>query len=385
MKKLSRNDNILTLLHTKDWNSIASLLNALPTSSWNSHEYFAKGMLLAFGPLTLRDLTEAITAIEQASLLEPQNTKYLTILSELYLQTKRMPLAMRAATLARSLAHHDPLTGITLGRVAWACGERDLAYQTFSQVSRQIPSSKPHVIALLKKLTLPLEPFWQQPRTGKRIVLSRMTSRHRSFLSFCRRNQAFQHQYHLFQDSSQEGIERDLKEAERPTSETKKISWVIETNERPIGLASLVGIDFNNLRAEILIGIPNERAFGMGLEATLLVMEFAFSVVKLSKLFSYVYSDNIISQQNTMHLGFRQEGLLRSHVFDPISKQPLDLFINGCLSYEFFNNQKLMTLANRLLGRTPQQPSEGQVQLAGAVKPEELMLQIASALTDQTT
>ena len=385
MREISRKDNILKLLYTKDWNSIASHLSTLPTPAWNSHDFFAKGMLLAFGPLTLRNLTEAITAIEHASLLEPQNTKYLTILSELYLQTKRMPLAMRAATLARSLAHHDPLTGITLGRVAWACGERDLAYQTFSQVIQQIPSSKTHVIALLKKLTLPLEPFWQQPYIGKRIVLSRMTSKHRSFLASCRNNQEFQHQYHLFQDSSQEGVERDLKEAERPPSETKKISWVIETNECSIGLASLVGIDFNNSRAEILIGIPNDRAFGMGLEAALLVMEFAFSVVKLSKLFSYVYSDNIKSQQNTMHLGFRQEGLLRSHIFDPISKQPLDLFINGCLSYEFFNNQKLMVLANRLLGRTPQQPSEGQMQLVGTAKPEELMLQIASALTEQST
>ena len=86
-----------------------------------------------------------------------------------------------------------------------------------------------------------------------------------------------------------------------------------------------------------------------------------------------------------MHLGFRQEGLLRSHVVDPISEQPLDLFINGCLSHEFFNNQKLMVLANRLLGRTPHDPSEGQMQLPGAAKPEELMLQIANALTDQTT
>lgn len=382
MIKQSEEDDISRLLHKKDWITLAKFLEALPTESWTGKTYFAKGMLLAFGPVSLRNVQGAITAIEHASILEPENTRLLTILSELYLQSKRLPMAMHAVTLAKMRAQQDPLIGITFGRIAWACGEKDLAYRAFTQVCQQIPADKSSLIPLLKTLTLSLAPFWQQTYKGKRVVLARMTSKYRDFLFSCRKNHDFQHHYHLFQDSSPEGIERDLKEAERSPFETKKISWVIEINDRPIGLASLVGIDFNNSRAEILIGIPDDRTFGIGLEATLLVMEFAFSVIKLSKLFSYVYSDNIQSQENTLHLGFRQEGLLRSHVIDPISKQPLNLFVNGCLSDEFYQNDKLMALANRLLGRIPRQPDNEQIHLSAAAKtPEELILRIASALS----
>lgn len=382
MIKQSEEDDISRLLHKKDWITLAKFLEALPTESWTGKTYFAKGMLLAFGPASLRNVQGAIAAIEHASILQPENTRLLTILSELYLQSKRLPMAMHAVTLAKMRAQQDPLIGITFGRIAWACGEKDLAYRAFTQVCQQIPADKSSLIPLLKTLTLSLAPFWQQTYKGKRVVLARMTSKHRDFLFSCRKNRDFQHHYHLFQDSSPEGIERDLKEAERSPFETKKISWVIEINDRPIGLASLVGIDFNNSRTEILIGIPDDRTFGIGLEATLLVMEFAFSVIKLSKLFSYVYSDNIQSQENTLHLGFRQEGLLRSHVIDPISKQPLNLFVNGCLSDEFYQNDKLMALANRLLGRIPRQPDNEQIHLSAAAKtPEELILRIASALS----
>lgn len=386
MIKQTQKDTALELLHAKNWKALAEFLDELPAELWNSSTSFAKGMLSAFGPAPFRNLPGAIAAIEQASILEPSNTRYLTVLSELYLQSKQLPMAMHAATLARALARQDPLTGIALGRIAWTCGERNLAYRAFNEVCQQIPAGKSHLIPLLKTVTLSLAPFWQQTCTGKRIVLSRMTSRHRSFLSFCRSNRDFQRHYHLFQDPSPEGIERDLREAERSPFETKKIAWIIEMDDRPIGLASLVGIDFNNSRAEILIGVPDERTFGIGLEATLLAMEFAFSTVKLSKLFSYVYSDNPDSQKNTLHLGFRQEGLLRSHVIDPVSKQPLDLFVNGCLADEFFHNKKLMALANRLLGRIPQQPAKEQTQPPVPAKtPDELILRIANALSGDNT
>ena len=83
-------------------------------------------------------------------------------------------------------------------------------------------------------------------------------------------------------------------------------------------------------------------------------MEFAFSKIGIHKLISYVYGDNPKSQRNTLHLGFQQEGLLKSHVVDPASGERLDLYINGCLSTEFFQNKTLMKLASRLLGRVPE-------------------------------
>ena len=376
-------DIISKLLRTKNWKALGSFLNELPVSAWNSEAHFAKGSLLAFGPKPNRDIPEAIKAIEFALILNPSNVSYQAVLSELYVQSKRFVMAMHAATLARTLATGDPLIGLTLARVAWVCGERDLAYRTFSEIMQQIPEDKSYLIPLIKILTLSLAPFWQNPCEGKRVVLTRMTFKHREFLATCRNNHNFQHHYHLFQDASPEGIARDLKETERSPFETKKITWIIELNDQPIGLASLVGIDFNNLRAEILVGVPNERSFGISLEATLLVMEFAFSTLKLTKLFSYVYSDNPMSQKNTLHLGFQQEGLLRSHVIDPVTKQSLDLFVNGCLSNDFFQNTKLMSMAKRLLGRIPDKPAKEELQLIGlARKPEELIMRIAKALAN---
>ncbi|MDD2761136.1 MAG: GNAT family N-acetyltransferase [Methylomonas sp.] len=371
--------DLSVLLQTRNWRGVGDYLDALPVESWDAAAYFAKGLLLAFGPVSSKNLNDAADCLETACQLDPVNRRYRNTLSELYLQLKRPALALHTATIARMHAPHDPLSGIALGKAAWFCGEHNLALRAFNEVCGQISEDKAEIIADLKVLTLPLEPFWQQACQGNRLTLVRTAARHREFLLACRRNRDFQRQYHRFQAGTPEAIEQELNEAKRPPLETRKITWVVERQGQPLGLAALVDLDIVNSRAEILIGFPDKLGFGIGLEATLLVMEFAFSKLGLSKLVSYVYGDNPLSQANTQHLGFRREGLLDSHVADPTSGERIDLYINGCLSTDFFSNARLMALAKRLLGRTLQ-PAPLRASKS-VTSPEMLMVKIAQALT----
>lgn len=65
-----------------------------------------------------------------------------------------------------------------------------------------------------------------------------------------------------------------------------------------------------------------------------------------------MYGDNHFSQKNTIHLGFEQEGLLKSHVYDPQSDSRLDLYVNGLLEEQFKQNPYYNLMAKKLLGRS---------------------------------
>lgn len=350
---------LTALLLARNWQAVKTILDSTHPDTLDSQGYFAKGFLLAFGPEHQRNFTEAFHSLETAHRLEPTNLQYLNTLSEAYLQAKRPAMALRMATQAAQLSPGNLFTAIALGRAAWLCNEKEFALSAFEEAYRLTPSNQPSLKEHLYAITFSLAPFWKEPCQGRRIVLVRLEPRHRDFLMSCRRNTGFQHHYHLFQDSSNEAIERDLRLANRSPLETKRISWVVEKNNNPIGLAELVDLNFNNARAEILVGFPEKQPFGISLEATLLIMEFAFSKIGLYKLVSYVYGDNFESQRNTLHLGFQQEGLLRAHVIDPASKERLDLYNNSCLSTEFFQNKNLMRLASKLLGRIPEPDNTG--------------------------
>ncbi len=346
--------DLALLLQEKNWSAVKAHLAVTPPAAFNALCHFALGMLSAFGEAADRNLAVAIPHLERAAQLEPGNVKYLTLLSEAYLQAHLPDMALRVAKQAGACEPENYFALIALGRAAVGCGERDLARISYSEAHRLVPGDLANLKAQLLAMSFDLEPFWHEPQRGKRVVLVRLEARHAGYLLACRRNSTFQHCYHLFQQPTPQAVECDVLDARRSCRDSKKMAWVVERNGTPIGLAELVEIDFNNLKAEILIGFPETQPYGISLEAALLLMEFAFAKIGLRKLISHVYSDNPQSQRNTLHLGFHQEGLLRAQVIDPVSKAPLDLLINGCLAAEFFNNVALMKMANKLLGRTPQ-------------------------------
>lgn len=335
-----RQAKLNSLLLAEDWPAVKNYLDSIHPDKFDGQTYFAKGVLLAFGKTPHKKITDAIHHLEIAHRLAPTNIHYLNTLSEAYLQAKRPTMALHTSTQTTLLAPGDLFSAIALGRAAWFCGEKELSQSSLRKAYHLTP---PNQIALkehLQAIIFGTAAFWREPCLGKRISLVRMELKHRDFLLSCRRNTKFQHQYNLFQDISSNAIERDLQACTKPPIETKRICWIVEKNGQPIGLAELVDLNLINSRLEFLIGFPEEQPFGISLEATLLVIEFAFSKIGAHKLISYVYGDNPNSQRNTLHLGFQQEGLLKSHVVDPVSGERLDLYINGYFIFWFFSKQK---------------------------------------------
>lgn len=195
---------------------------------------------------------------------------------------------------------------------------------------------------------------------GKKFILEnvkliRLSSQHIDFIHQCRTDPLFQNNYNIFQGDSLEVIKEDLKRSESSPLETNKIDWIVVKNDKPVGLSSLVNLDMKNSRAELLVGFPNKISHSASLESTILVIEFAFCTLGLKKLYSYVYVNNQNGQRNTLHLGFEQEGYLKSHIFNPSTGERLDLYVNAYFPETFFSDQRIIKMAKRLLGRRPRQ------------------------------
>lgn len=90
---------------------------------------------------------------------------------------------------------------------------------------------------------------------------------------------------------------------------------------------------------------------GIGVEASLLVFDFAFNQQRLNKLLTYVYGSNLQAQASTLALGFRQEGHLKNHFYLGEKAGFCDVFQNGMLQNEFRENARLKRLSLKLLGR----------------------------------
>ncbi|MDT8407096.1 MAG: GNAT family protein [Methylococcales bacterium] len=147
--------------------------------------------------------------------------------------------------------------------------------------------------------------------------------------------------------------QRIEQEAQTLPQSQKRLEWVIlETQQtQPIGLASLADYQATHGRAELLVGIVDSAQAHRrsALEATLLVMDFAFNLAQLHKLLSFVYDYNHYAQRNTLHLGFRQEGFLVDHI--NTRKGLVSLYQNALLRREFVEHPRLARLSKRLLGR----------------------------------
>lgn len=209
-----------------------------------------------------------------------------------------------------------------------------------------------------------LQPLGLAPLQGRRLRLERRAPQHADFIWKCRQNRRFWELYRMTDDPNEtiEQIHDKLVEENKLLPhQLRWLEWVIVRidENKPIGLAAVADYQPQHQRGEFLIGIvdPQEQKAGIGLEASLLVMDFAFNYLKLHKFMSFVYGYNQASQQNTLQLGFIQEGLFREHMFIP-EKGYIDLYQNGLLESDFRNNPRLAKLSQRLLGYdiTPSPP-----------------------------
>ena len=202
---------------------------------------------------------------------------------------------------------------------------------------------------------------WLHLLLAGRICLRRFAAADVDFLWECYSNPDFMRLYNRFMPMpySKDALADKLQEeAKAHPLQNLSIKWLIGVTSannslRPIGMASLVDIQMQHRRAELLIGIPkpDDRTAGAGLTATLLIMDFVFNHVGLNKLTTFVYSDNYPSQKNNTALGFTRESFLRDHLWHPETQQFIDLYGNGMTLADFRGSSRLAKLSKRLLGR----------------------------------
>ncbi|MBM7553203.1 GNAT family N-acetyltransferase [Thalassobacillus pellis] len=96
-------------------------------------------------------------------------------------------------------------------------------------------------------------------------------------------------------------------------------SYIIELNENnmPIGIVSLVHIDYKNRNAECIIDIGNKDYWGKGYgtQAMTLLLNYSFYELNLHKVYLRVFSFNQRAIHLYERLGFEKEGELKDQIF----------------------------------------------------------------------
>ncbi|EXG83685.1 acetyltransferase, ribosomal protein N-acetylase [Clostridium sp. ASBs410] len=98
---------------------------------------------------------------------------------------------------------------------------------------------------------------------------------------------------------------------------SKSYIIVERKSEKPIGVTSLINIDYKNRNAECIIDIGDKEVWGKGYgtEAMKLIIDFGFLEMNLHRIFLRVFSFNCRAIKLYEKLGFQQEGKLRESIF----------------------------------------------------------------------
>ncbi len=119
-----------------------------------------------------------------------------------------------------------------------------------------------------------------------------------------------------------------------------RLLLIIETldSREAIGTIGFDRIDFVNQAAEygnLLIGPEPFRHKGIATEATHLLLAYGFERLNLNRIFLHVLADNAAAIRLYRRCGFREEGCLRTAVFDQGSFK--DVLIMAVLRTEYRN------------------------------------------------
>ena len=180
-------------------------------------------------------------------------------------------------------------------------------------------------------------------------VLTRRNASDAAFMRMLWADPVFTHSFHRLAPAlpvADHELERILNvEFQNPVAKSRALHWTVrDPSGRPWGLLSLTDISLLHKRTEVLLGVLPGAPFGLATAVMLMLFHFYFTTNKFNKLYSMVFADNPHSLKGTLHLGFKQEGLLRRHTLDPASQTYVDVIQTGLLAEEAFSpsNIRLM-------------------------------------------
>lgn len=91
---------------------------------------------------------------------------------------------------------------------------------------------------------------------------------------------------------------------------------VDDNDDEYLGTISLKNIDYNNKCAEYAISSRKKsRGNGTNIEATKLILSYAFNDLKLNKVYLNVLSNNLRAKKFYEKNGFKYEGTFREHIY----------------------------------------------------------------------
>ncbi|WP_307251431.1 GNAT family N-acetyltransferase [Croceifilum oryzae] len=139
--------------------------------------------------------------------------------------------------------------------------------------------------------------------------------------------------YHM--DETKEFVTRIL---ESPTG--KSYIMVEKENETPIGIISLVNIDYKNRNAECIIDIGEKEYWGKGYgsEGLKLLLDLAFYEMNLHRVALKVFSFNDRAIRLYKKIGFQEEGISRQSLFR--NGKWHDIIHMGILQDEYFEQNQ---------------------------------------------
>ncbi|TCJ03573.1 GNAT family N-acetyltransferase [Cytobacillus praedii] len=122
-------------------------------------------------------------------------------------------------------------------------------------------------------------------------------------------------------------------------SSSSSKSYIIIEKElsKPIGITSLINIDYKNRNAECIIDIGEKDFWGKGYakEALKLLLDFAFQEMNLHRVSLKVFSFNEKAINLYAKIGFKHEGVSRHSLFR--NGHWHDIFHMGILQSEFIH------------------------------------------------
>lgn len=344
--------HLLSAVQQTNWPEVATRSRELLAMNAKDHfAHWALGLYHANG-FQPPQWDAALHALEKALELAPDSLDYATLHTRILLASGKIGAALaRAQWLADKHPNNASVQIVHLECVA-GNNQMDLASNLAQEIF--IAHLQSHA---LRGRSLPMVlrclPVWDQVLQGNGLRLRRITQADGNFVRQLRQDRVFQRAFHAFQQPSEAAIKEDLALWAQHPLDSRQLVWLVERLDgaQPLGLVCLVDLIAQFARAELLVGFPGDVPNTVSLIATLLAMEHAFTQLGLDKLTSVVYGDNPHAQKSTLHLGFSSEGLLRSSVVKPGSKERTDVHVNGLLFDEFMNNGNLERWFTRALKR----------------------------------